>query len=1115
MIHVQLFGTLRLDYAGQIITGLNTSRLQALLAYLVLHADAPLPRKHLAYLFWPDSQESQAHTNLRNLLHRLRRLLPDADTYLEADAVQIRWKPDAPYTCDVHHFQQAIDQAQSLLSSGEQSGAEQALRKAIQLYQDDLLPGCYDDWIVPLREQLRQQFFWALDRLLQLLETRQAYDEAVTYGHIWISRDPLAETAYQRLMRFYALKGDRAGTLRTYHACASVLQRELGVEPAAPTQELYRRLLQSPEPTPAPLPRDTALPLVGRQRPWQRLRTIWQAVQAGQFPPQCVLITGEAGIGKSRLAQAFVEWVQRLGFRTAVAQSYPAEGHLAYAPVTDWLRQSPLGTLPDIWRMELARLLPELLDEYPHLLVPPALTESWQRQRFFEALAHGLLVQRQPFLLSLEDAHWTDRETLEWLHYLLRFDLRAQFLLLLTARQEELGLNHPLTLLTGALQQRGQFQQLKLERLNQEETASLGSYLAGAPLAVDAAASLYAQSEGNPLFVVEMWRAGLATTGQPDRPLPERLQGVLTVRLAQLSEPARRLAEAAAVIGRSFRAPVLARAASVDEGSLVHDLDELWQRRIIQEQGPDTYDFTHEKLRQVAYALLSPIRRQRLHRQVADALTQLEPESYGQQAFHLEHAGAYSEAIVAYLAAARLDLARSAFTTARETLEHVLALASHEPGPEEAEAWLMLAHVYEILGDNERQQEAVAKAMALATALNSPALQTRALVAAGRLATRTGNHEEAMAAFKRAQALAEQHGDRVQELDLLLQLGELTIRAGDFEAAQDYFQRGLALARENQDRAQEAEALDGLGFILPMLGGDLHQAEHVLQEALALRRSVGDQVGEVRTLTNLVSIWQSRGAYDRVLQAAPQVLEKAAAIGYRRGLAVVQGSYGLAACALGDFGEARRQIRQARDQLRAMGDIVGACIHTDNLGLVAEREGKLTEAALLFDEALALARQTDARLFEALAQLDRGRLYLKQDRPADAIPLLEAAYLIFAENGDMLNVSRCQVLLGLANLALDRRTHAGQMADAAWQLYQDRAHSLEGDELLEWYWYLRQLLLELGREEQAAAVLCTAHAYLCRQAESITDPHLRDSFLHQVPINRQILAAHRASTGST
>jgi DNA-binding SARP family transcriptional activator len=692
-LHVRLLGDFRLDYGDEPVTSVNTPRLQSLLAYLVLHLDAPQPRYHLAFILWPDSTEAQALTNLRNLLYHLRRALPEADRFLHADTQTLQWQADAPFTLDVADFESTVAQAEQ---AGDQAAVQKALEEAVALYRGDLLPSCYDDWILSERERLSQTLIRVLDRLILLLEDQRDYRAAIGYAQRLLRHDPLREATYRRLMRLHALSGDRAGALRAYHTCATVLQRELALEPSPATREAYEHLLHAdalPAP-PSAVPAGVVAvsPLVGRHQEWARLREAWQTASAGR--PRFALVAGETGIGKTRLAEELVQWAVRQGIATATARCYAAEGELVYAPVAAWLRARPLPQLEPVWRSEIARLLPELLVEQPDLSPPGPLTEAWQRQRLFEALARAILGASQPLLLLIDGLQWCDRETLEWLHYLLRFDPQARLLVVGTCRLEELEEDHPLASLLRALRRDEQLTEIELGPLDEAETASLAANVSGRELDPDLAACLYRETEGSPLFVVEIVRSGLPVGDQEPEagewetvcwpePLPARMKAALMARLAQLSPSAHELAGLAATIGREFTSAVLAQASDLGEDILVRALDELWQRRIVCEQGADGYDFSHDKLRQAAYAGLSTARQRLLHRRVAQALeivyaSDLDAVS-ARVAAHYERAGQPEQAILYYQRAA--EMARRIYAAEEAVRYYRRALALLETAP--------------------------------------------------------------------------------------------------------------------------------------------------------------------------------------------------------------------------------------------------------------------------------------------------------------------------------------------------------------------------------------------------------------------------------------------------
>jgi len=297
ILHIRLLGEFSLVYGDQPVTAVNTARLQSLLAYLVLHRDAPQSRYYLAFQFWPDSPESQARTNLRKLFHQLHQALPDADRFLRADAQTVQWRPDAPFSLDVAEFERAVAGA----------GSRQALQEAVTLYRGDLLPSCYDDWITPERERLRQAFVEALERLARALEDEGDSQTAIGCAQRLLQYDPLREATYRRLMRLHALSGDRAGILRVYETCAAVLQRELGIEPGPTTREARDRLLRMEPPAVAPSPPPALhnLPapttsFVGREREIAQVKQLFER-------SRLVTLTGAGGCGKTRLALRVAE----------------------------------------------------------------------------------------------------------------------------------------------------------------------------------------------------------------------------------------------------------------------------------------------------------------------------------------------------------------------------------------------------------------------------------------------------------------------------------------------------------------------------------------------------------------------------------------------------------------------------------------------------------------------------------------------------------------------------------------------------------------------------------------------------------------------------------------
>lgn len=694
-MRISLFGNLRITFAGRPVTAVNTARLHSLIAYLVLHADTPQPRERLAFLLWPASNESQARTNLRQLLHHLKRALPAECNSLVTDHFAVQWRQAASCAVDALDFLAAIEAANAARTEKDRAREIQALTTAAQLYEDDLLLALYDDWLTPLREDYRKRISDVVYRLATLFEEQKDYAAAIQWASRLVALDPLSEAHHQLLIRLHAANHDRTSALRAYHQCMRVLRRELGVEPGPATRELFERILKSgPEVSRGPAsssPDSSAAKpvsqlekvraLVGRTMEWQRLLWAWQL--AAEDGPRVAVISGEPGIGKTRLADELYESCVRQGHAAARSRCYAGQGQVSYAPVAEWLRSDAVRANWTNLGMqqlgELARLVPEIREQSPQLEPrhpdpPNPLAESWQRLHFYESLNAAFGKSRKPLLLYLDDMQWCDPDSFEWLNALLTSAAAAGVLLVGTVRAEETGREHPFTRFLTWLRQSEKVIEIPLVPLDAGETAELARLESAKPLESGNVGEIFRVTQGNPLFVVESVRAGVQSA---------RVHAVIAERLSKLSAATYELAGLASVIGRPFSFDLLEKASDWDEGSVSQALDELWQRRIIESRGASEYDFTHDRLREVACAELSLVRQRYWHRRVARALAEVyeaDVENWnGQIASHYEQAGRAEEAIEHYRRAAAYARQRYADIEAADLLRRAVALCRGFP----------------------------------------------------------------------------------------------------------------------------------------------------------------------------------------------------------------------------------------------------------------------------------------------------------------------------------------------------------------------------------------------------------------------------------------------------
>lgn len=675
-LNVQLLGhfCIRVDDHAPIT--IVQERLQVLLAYLLLHRSVPIARRQLAFALWPNTNDQQALSNLRTLLHRLGESLPALQDFVQLDRHTIRWFNEADLQLDVSRFEGMVAQA---AQAHQPSMAIAALQHAVDTYTGDLLPGCYDDWIVKPRERLVQNFIQALEQLISLQEQQFQFDAAIHNAQRLVRLHPLHEAGHRQLIGLYAANNDRSRALNAYHQCAAILRRELGVSPDAETQSLHQWLLHSEEKHGHRVQAMAAstqpqVHRIGRQEEWDHLLNLWREASTGAA--RMVLVCGEAGIGTTCLAEELATWVSMRGNDVVMARCHASTSSVAYHGVVSWLR-SPvmrprLAALNTQQLNTISRLMP---DSTPERRISPASglsTAPVQRPSLFDALAAPFLQRARPALLWIDDIHHCDVETLQWLQYVLDKPHATRLLVLGTAHAEEIDSDHPLISLRLNLQRRGLWREVKLGPLSAAESMELATLVANRSLFPCEARHLYRDSEGNPFFLIETLRSGLLETlaPQPDShpdPLgpqcalcpdritpPPRIQAILELRLAQLSPGARAVAQMAAVIGRDFTLSLLQQVSQLSEQALVPALAELCTRGVIREQNHGSYDFGHEKLRAAAYAHAGSAQRRVWHRRVAEALQATGVEGYSAAALlahHFEEAGDVTRAAAFWLQA--------------------------------------------------------------------------------------------------------------------------------------------------------------------------------------------------------------------------------------------------------------------------------------------------------------------------------------------------------------------------------------------------------------------------------------------------------------------------------
>lgn len=1125
-LSAQLLGGFVLRIDRETVARLEQPRLQRLLAYLLLNRSTPVSRQHLAFLFWPDSTDAQARTNLRNLLHLLQKAWPESARWLDVSRGEVAWRAETRVEVDVAHFEENLAAGQS---DGDTRNREAALRRAIESYGGDLLPDVYDDWALRERERLRLLYGQSLETLCVLLEEERRYAEAIGIAHLLVNHDPLQESAYRRLMHLHAQAGDRAAALRAYYTCATNLERELDVVPTRQTQEQYERLLHWTDRPLSERATSQNLPFVGRRAQWQQLLSAWKVTNRGKS--HLFLIGGEAGVGKTRLAEELADWVRRQGFPTAGARCYAVGGALAYGPVAEWLRSAPLqsalGRVEDIWLVEIARLLPEVLEQRPELPRPGPLQESWQRQRFFEGLARLIAAAPQPLLLLLDDLQWADEETLTWLHFLLHSPLPLHLLVVGTVRLGEVRRRHPLAALLPQWQAAKQITEIELGPLTAQETARLAAHTTGAELSADAQEYLFRESEGNPLFLVEMLRAGEGNRFPddeaarpspnasspapapltPDRALlPVRIHAVITARLAQLSPPARQLAELAAVIGREFAYPLLAAASDVGDDALVQALDELWRRRLVREQGVDGYDFSHGRIRDVAYGELSRARLHLLHRRVAQALETLHAADLSGVAallaLHWEAAGDGATAAGHYLAAGEQALAAYLPRQALGYFERSAGLASAGlAGDERATADAHFGRGRALFGLEEFAAAISAFQDALALLDPTGARRGKVLYAiADVYYSALYDLAAAEPYIHQARAAAEAAQDWETLCQSLSLLGQLHSSQGELNQEERLIREALTIARRTHNRWREGRTLADFAFLQGQLS-DFDAAESSARQSLALLRETDDRAGVAFAWNLLGRALGGRGAYNGAFAAFAQSEAIATESNQRSLLVQVPNMRGWLHQQLCDFSGALALNREGLALAQEWGKMTAEISARLNLCLDALSLGDPEQTLVDLEE---LAPKVGGKEYGYHAWRWRLRLLHAKGLCCLALGRVDEA-LTLAESGLALASSTGAQKYTALNRQLEGEALAAQgMGDRAVAALQQALALADRIEYQPLRWQSRFQLAQLHRQrdesEQAGALLTETSHIIRAMAAAVDDDPLRQIFLAAPPV---------------
>lgn len=768
VLRIRLLGAFQI-WRGDLLVGNNewpNQKTKDLCKVLLTERGHAIPQDRLMDLLWPDLAPASAANSLRVSISHLRRLL-QPDLVRGPDSIFIHTR-DEGYSfqvapdcwIDVDAFLRGAAQGQAHERKADWGAATTAYQGAVALYLGAYLEeNPYDDWAIGPRESLREAHLDLLSRLAECLSRLGHYRQALTACQKALSIDAMRESLYRQMMRYHYRLGQRDQALRAFERCRKVLVEELGVDPMPQTLALYTAILREdvpdepvaitsiPAPSPAPHPKPW-LPLVGRQAEIDLLREHFEAAALGHG--RLLIIVGEAGVGKTRLAEELLVWAEARSAWILRGRAYELERELSYQPLREALRGALSGSdrsdrareLLGSWASDIALLLPELRHLLPDGPPPDLVAGEAEQQRLLTSLAQFFLTlaAQAPVMFFLDDLQWADPATVRFIHFLVRQIGGERILVLGTCQADALRPDLPLATIERHLVREGLVTRLIMERLTAPAVAHLLADKAAPGWDSRVFAQrLYRDTEGNPLFIAELLRSlidrKLLTEDalgrwQPARGvdptseawlLPSTVQAVIEARCLAAGETAQRVLRVAAVIGSDFTFDLLQRAGDLERDRLLDALDILVARQLLQPwvaQGIPGYNFTHDKIREVIYASLSPARRSHLHRCVAVALEELyrgRGEAVaGPLARHYAEAGEMDKATGYLLQAGDQARVLYAHQEAAEhygrALAHLKRIGAYERAARTA---MKLGLSYQIAFDFERARQAFDQGFAL------------------------------------------------------------------------------------------------------------------------------------------------------------------------------------------------------------------------------------------------------------------------------------------------------------------------------------------------------------------------------------------------------------------
>lgn len=631
---------------GQAVSDWQRRSAKALIKILAVQPGHAVHREQLTDILWSGVDIESALNSFGKALHAARRAL-EPELPRRKDSAYLRLA-DAMLVLNAEHVVVDADQFERLAEDAIRRRDVKACEVALAAYRGELLPeDRYESWCSERRAVLAELRVRLLLGMAEVLECNGAYNDAAERLREVLRQDPMREVVHRHLMRLYALMGTPDQAVRQFHVCQEVLRRELDLAPQPETVSLYGEIMASPlslQPSRVDRIRDRVdlrcsspvraadgRPFVGRERVIQRMFD--QLVRRDEAKAGMIVVSGEAGVGKTRLLEEFANQARERGVVTLCGGRGAHASQFACGPFAVAL-EDYAASRSEAERLELARVYPALTRFVPSLgpgssLPAPAPDLRDFRLDLIPSIVQFLtdLARTKPVLLILGDLHEADAVGLDLIRYLAHLAVRAPLLIVGALRDPDIEAGAGLRQMIEAMTRERLWLRIELHCLSRRATDQLAhALLPDAHISDDTLAEIYVQSRGNPLFVRELVDAissyddratrddGFHGASRLAARLQTRTRSLIGMRLALMDDPLRRVLGLAAAAGTTeislsrLRAGAAALEPPVAVPVLFDALDRALRMRLLEERD-EGYTFRHPVLRAALYDCLPQHRR--------------------------------------------------------------------------------------------------------------------------------------------------------------------------------------------------------------------------------------------------------------------------------------------------------------------------------------------------------------------------------------------------------------------------------------------------------------------------------------------------------------------------